>query len=285
MNKNGQVKLGDFGISKVLKDACEFAETFLGTPYFLSPEICKGLKYNFKSDIWMLGCVLYEMTTLERPFKGSNLPMLMRNIIKEEAKEIDSKYSEELRTLIKMLLKKNPMDRPSVKEIISLDIVEEKIKKFNINFNIEERQICNPIPAKYTFMTGDDDFQKEFSTLETKESVMACKYNFSTNETIVDENSNMPLSPSSSHSPHYANSNFKKQFDVQQESSETAPKKTNNIRKRGLSQDRNFSNVRNPRIITRKSTGKGGKNTFEFNFEESSEKMNHKKDADSQKNE
>ena len=50
----------------------DFAKTSLGTPYFLSPEICSGNKYNFKTDMWMLGCVLYELCCLKKPFEGES---------------------------------------------------------------------------------------------------------------------------------------------------------------------------------------------------------------------
>ncbi|CAF4884646.1 unnamed protein product, partial [Rotaria magnacalcarata] len=62
---DGTAKLGDFGISKILNTTCELARTQIGTPYYLSPEICQQKPYNNKSDVWSLGCVLYEMATLK----------------------------------------------------------------------------------------------------------------------------------------------------------------------------------------------------------------------------
>jgi NIMA (never in mitosis gene a)-related kinase len=64
LNSNGTVKIGDFGISKVLETMQESANTFVGTPYYLSPEVCENRSYGYKSDVWALGCVLYELCTL-----------------------------------------------------------------------------------------------------------------------------------------------------------------------------------------------------------------------------
>ena len=75
-NINIQIKLGDFGISKTLENTSDFTKSFLGTPYFLSPEICKGSIYNYKSDIWMLGCVLYELCTFKKPFSGETFHVI-----------------------------------------------------------------------------------------------------------------------------------------------------------------------------------------------------------------
>lgn len=73
---NGIVKLGDFGIARVLSTTIEHAVTIVGTPYYLSPEIIKNEPYNFKSDMWSLGVILYELCALKPPFNGGNIHML-----------------------------------------------------------------------------------------------------------------------------------------------------------------------------------------------------------------
>lgn len=64
LTANNCVKIGDFGISKVLQGTLEAAVTVVGTPYYMSPEVCQNKPYTLKSDIWALGCLLYELCTL-----------------------------------------------------------------------------------------------------------------------------------------------------------------------------------------------------------------------------
>ena len=74
LTQAGIVKLGDFGVAKVLESTFAQAKTQIGTPFYLSPEICKGESYERKSDIWSLGVILYEMLAMKVPFQAPNLP-------------------------------------------------------------------------------------------------------------------------------------------------------------------------------------------------------------------
>lgn len=89
----GIVKIGDFGISKRLNNTNELARTAIGTPYYLSPEICREKRYNFKSDIWSLGCVLYEMCAQKHAFQGSDMRQLVVRILKGSFPPVSKTYT------------------------------------------------------------------------------------------------------------------------------------------------------------------------------------------------
>jgi NIMA (never in mitosis gene a)-related kinase len=75
------VKIGDLNVSKLAwKDGLNYTQA--GTPYYSSPEVWRDVPYDFKSDVWSLGCVIYEMTCLELPFKASSMNELYKKIIR-----------------------------------------------------------------------------------------------------------------------------------------------------------------------------------------------------------
>lgn len=76
------LKLGDFGIAKALDSTAALARTCIGTPYYLSPEICENRAYNNKSDIWAIGCVLFEIATLKHAFEGNSMQALVAQILR-----------------------------------------------------------------------------------------------------------------------------------------------------------------------------------------------------------
>ena len=101
-----------------------------GTPFYLSPEICEGRRYNKKSDIWSLGCILYELATLKHAFNGRSLPALVMKILRGNYPPIPEHYSQNLKNLIAAMLQLNPKQRPSINEIITMPYVREHINKF-----------------------------------------------------------------------------------------------------------------------------------------------------------
>ncbi|XP_072479454.1 serine/threonine-protein kinase Nek1 isoform X12 [Notamacropus eugenii] len=130
LTKDGTIQLGDFGIARVLNSTIELARTCIGTPYYLSPEICENKPYNNKSDIWALGCVLYEMCTLKHAFEAGNMKNLVLKIISGSFPPVSMHYSYDLRSLLSHLFKRNPRERPSVNSILEKSFIAKRIEKF-----------------------------------------------------------------------------------------------------------------------------------------------------------
>uniref|UniRef100_A0A8D0AW62 non-specific serine/threonine protein kinase n=1 Tax=Sander lucioperca TaxID=283035 RepID=A0A8D0AW62_SANLU len=130
LTKAGTVQLGDFGIARVLNSTVELARTCIGTPYYLSPEICENKPYNNKSDIWALGCVLYEMCTLKHAFEAGNMKNLVLKIIRGSYPPVSVHYSQELRSLLALLFKRSPRERPSVSSILDKPFLACRIERF-----------------------------------------------------------------------------------------------------------------------------------------------------------
>ena len=84
LTSKGTIKLGDFGISKLLDTSYDKAMTVVGTPYYLSPEACQSQPYTYRSDIWAVGCVLYELSSLKHAFDAQNLLSLLFKIIQQQ---------------------------------------------------------------------------------------------------------------------------------------------------------------------------------------------------------
>uniref|UniRef100_A0A8C0HK53 non-specific serine/threonine protein kinase n=1 Tax=Buteo japonicus TaxID=224669 RepID=A0A8C0HK53_9AVES len=130
LTKDGTIQLGDFGIARVLNSTAELARTCIGTPYYLSPEICQNKPYNNKSDIWALGCVLYEMCTLKHAFEAGNMKNLVLKIISGPFPPVSVHYSYDLRNLLSQLFKRNPRNRPSVNSILEKNFIAKRVEKF-----------------------------------------------------------------------------------------------------------------------------------------------------------
>ena len=128
---NNLAKIGDLNVSKVTKNGIGHTQT--GTPYYASPEVWNDESYTNKSDIWSLGCVLYEMICLTPPFKAESMDGLYHKIIKGKYNKIPEKYSKELNEILKLLFNVNPKERPSCDELLKNSIIKNRIEFFEEN--------------------------------------------------------------------------------------------------------------------------------------------------------
>ena len=130
LSKNGELKIGDLGVAKELKT--NWATTIVGTPYYLSPELWEEKPYNNKSDIWSLGCILYEMCTLHHPFDCKSIGGLYLKIIKSDYKPIPSLYSPALSDIIEACLQKDYSKRPTIDIILGNPTLMKEAKKLGL---------------------------------------------------------------------------------------------------------------------------------------------------------
>lgn len=127
LSSNGSAKIGDLNVSKVNKRGLAYTQT--GTPYYASPEVWRDQPYNYSSDIWSLGCVIYEMTSLNPPFQGTDMQALYKKVIRGMYPDIPIGYSVDLSNVIRSMLQVNPSMRPTCDKILEMAPVVR-----NINF-------------------------------------------------------------------------------------------------------------------------------------------------------
>jgi hypothetical protein len=146
---DGTAKLGDLNVSKVAKKGLGYTQT--GTPYYASPEVWKDKPYDYKSDLWSLGCVLYEMIMLKPPFRAENMEGLFNKVIKGQYPKINDKFSTDLAEITRLLIQVNPDLRPNcgkcilhnLDQLLKNPIIQNKIDTFSSNNNLEEYDIEN----------------------------------------------------------------------------------------------------------------------------------------------
>ena len=148
LDSESNVKLGDFGLSRMLSNESIFAYSHVGTPYYMSPEQIEEMKYDDKSDIWSLGCFLYELTTFNPPFDATNQLALAMKIKEGKVNPINKIYSQDLSNLILCMLRVNPNQRPNCEELINCPPIllrarEMKLKEHYIRIKKMDENIKN----------------------------------------------------------------------------------------------------------------------------------------------
>ena len=119
LGADNSVKLGDFGLSKLMHSH-DFASTYVGTPFYMSPEICAAERYTLHSDIWSLGCVMYELCARTQPFNAKTHFHLIQKIKEGKLEPLPNIYSQELQRTIKECLNVNPLKRPDTAALLNV---------------------------------------------------------------------------------------------------------------------------------------------------------------------
>lgn len=150
LTADGRLKLGDFNVSTHLKQG--MARTQIGTPYFMSPEIYLHRPYDEKSDMWSVGCIIYEMCALRPPFRGRDIDDLAKRVIAGSYPSIPSGYSMELRQVISQLLQVDPVRRLSAAQMLSLPTMVAKQNEMATMFASLVRTPCTWTGAATSFL-------------------------------------------------------------------------------------------------------------------------------------
>ena len=126
-----QCKIGDMNVSKVIKE--KVLRTQTGTPYYASPEVWNDNPYSYKSDLWSIGCVIYELCELKPPFHGKDLDELYENVCKGKPKRINKIYTDDLWNMILMLLQVDVDKRVDCNKFLNSELILKKIKEMKEN--------------------------------------------------------------------------------------------------------------------------------------------------------
>ncbi|RMC00021.1 hypothetical protein DUI87_23430 [Hirundo rustica rustica] len=142
LTRTNIIKVGDLGIAKVLENQYDMASTLIGTPYYMSPELFSNKPYNYKSDVWALGCCVYEMATLKHAFNAKDMNSLAYRIIegKDEgdciSKHKVTKFCPSEKPAVELERK------PSRNDLNSLEDSIATVSRVNIDVSLSERMKC-----------------------------------------------------------------------------------------------------------------------------------------------
>lgn len=160
LGSDNAVKLGDFGLSKLM-NSHDFASTYVGTPFYMSPEICAAEKYTLRSDIWAVGCIMYELCQREPPFNARTHIQLVQKIREGKFAPLPDFYSSELKNVIASCLRVNPDHRPDTASLINTPVIRlmrKEVELSSLSRTVRKREEATLQKAK--------DVEQGFAKLE-----------------------------------------------------------------------------------------------------------------------